>query len=82
MRLLWSPSVVSSKLVRDALMQDEHIETRPLRRLPTGAGRHRFSDAELSGDQSSMLTINELDELRTLRAVGDVPFSLRCYDRR
>ncbi len=80
MRLLWSPSVVSSKLVRDALLQDANIaETLVLAARAdvalVGIGSPTPNSVVI---QSGMLTINELDELRTLGAVGDI--ALRFFD--
>jgi len=80
MRLLWSPSVVSSKLVHDALLQDANIsETLALAARAdcavVGIGSPTPNSVVI---QSGMLTINELDELRTLGAVGDI--ALRFFD--
>ena len=80
MRLLWSPSIVSSKLVRDALLQDVNIaETLSLAARAdvavVGIGSPTPDSVVI---QSGILTIDELSELRARGAVGDI--ALRFLD--
>jgi len=80
MRLLWSPSIVSSKLVRDALLQDANIaETLSLAARAdvavVGIGSPTPNSVVI---QSGILTMDELSELRAQGAVGDI--ALRFLD--
>jgi DNA-binding transcriptional regulator LsrR (DeoR family) len=79
-RLLPSPGIVGSRMVRDALLQDTNIaETLALAEHAelalVGIG---VPDRGTILHQSHILTDEEIEELRTLGAVGDI--ALRFFD--
>jgi DNA-binding transcriptional regulator LsrR (DeoR family) len=80
MRLLPSPGIVVSKLVRDALLEDVNIaETLAMAvqadLAVVGIGSPRPESVVI---QAGILTEDELHELRSLGAVGDI--ALRFFD--
>jgi DNA-binding transcriptional regulator LsrR (DeoR family) len=79
-RLLPSPGIVGSRLVRDALLQDTNIaETLALAEHAelalVGIG---VPDRDTVLHQSQILTDEEIEELRRMGAVGDI--ALRFFD--
>lgn len=80
-RLMPSPGIVGSQLVRDALLQDGNIaETLGLaERADLAIVGIGVPDRDTVLYQSQILTDKEIEELRALGAVGDI--ALRFFDR-
>jgi DNA-binding transcriptional regulator LsrR (DeoR family) len=80
-RLMPSPGIVGSQMVRDALLQDGNIaETLALaERADLAIVGIGVPDRGTILHQSQILTDQEIDELRALGAVGDI--ALRFFDR-
>jgi DNA-binding transcriptional regulator LsrR (DeoR family) len=80
-RLMPSPGIVGSKMVRDALLQDTNIaETLALaERADLAVVGIGVPDKGTILHQSQILTDQEIEELRALGAVGDI--ALRFFDR-
>lgn len=80
-RLMPSPGIVGSQMVRDALLQDANIaETLGLaERADLAIVGIGVPDRDTVLYQSQILTDKEIEELRVLGAVGDI--ALRFFDR-
>ena len=80
-RLMPSPGIVGSQMVRDALLQDANIaETLALaERADLAIVGIGVPDRDTVLYQSQILTDQEIEELRALGAVGDI--ALRFFDR-
>jgi DNA-binding transcriptional regulator LsrR (DeoR family) len=80
-RLMPSPGIVGSRMVRDALLQDGNIaETLALaQRADLAVVGIGVPDRDTILHQSQILTDKEIEELRASGAVGDI--GLRFFDR-